>query len=336
MNWSQPSYIFLIILPLIAFYLLWRWSRWKKQVRLNFADAELQKNLFGSELKPHIPIRPILLIISMIFLVFAYMGPQWGNEKQTLRREGIDIVFALDLSYSMYAEDISPNRVEKAKEFIFKYMQTLGGDRVGLVIFAGEAYQVAPLTHDYHAIELFLDGLDPNTLWSQGTSLSTAIDNSLEMLGNQPDTGKAIVIISDGENHEEGIEKSVENAIQNQTEIVCIGVGKNKPTPIPIRSDDGRELGFYKTDGNGNTVMTEFHGEVLKGIAQQAGGAYFKLKSIDNTVKKLTQTINTLEKKSASETTALMQKEQFQWFVGISILFLLMFILTPSRDFFKK
>lgn len=333
--WDTPYYAFLMLLILGVIALLWQLHRWRKNVRKSFADDSLQEDIFGKKVSSWFGLKNIFLIISLIFMVIALMGPLWGEEEQRLKREGIDMVFALDLSNSMNAEDIAPSRLEKAKNFILNYIQTLGGDRVGLLVFAGDAYAVSPLTSDYTAIYNFVENLETNLLWDQGTDFSLAIKESVEILGDAPETGKALILISDGEDHEQGLEAQIDFAKESKVDIFTIGVGGETPVPIPMESVDGWDEG-YKEDDNGTTVLTSFHGEELRWIAEKSGGSYIKLENIDKTVNLLKSGINTLEKKSESEISSFNKKHQYQWFLGIAILFFFMFTLTPDKNFINR
>ena len=332
MYWDKPYYVYFFVVIFIVMFLLYRLYKWRKMVRALYADESLQEDVFRRKIPMWLEPKSIFLLISLVFLILALMGPLWGEEEQTLKKEGIDMVFALDLSNSMNAEDIAPSRLEKAKNFINHYIRDLGGDRVGLVIFAGEAYAVSPLTSDYMAIQSFVESLETQLLWNQGSNISSAIKSSLELLGNTPDTSKAIILISDGEDHEEGITQQLENANKNQTEIFSIGVGNTVPVPIPMRTSDGYDAG-YKEDDNGATVLTSCHGETLRNIAVSTGGSFIKLESIDMTLDKLRNGINNLEKKAQSEILSFNKKHQYQWFLGISILFFFIYTLTPDKRF---
>lgn len=328
--WDKPSYFLFFVVVLIIMFLLYRLHQWRAKVKAMYADSNLQDIVFTKNATRWLNLKNIFLLISLVFLVLSLMGPLWGEEQQTLKREGIDIVFALDLSNSMNAEDIAPSRLEKSKRLIINYLKTLGGDRVGLVIFAGESYAVSPLTSDYMAISSFVEGLDTNLLWNQGTNISSAIQASSKLLGDAQDTSKAIVLISDGEDHEEGLDEQIEQAKKKHIKIFALGIGQTVPVPIPMRSPDGFDEGFKEND-NGTTVLTSFHGETLRHIAELSGGAYFKIESLESTIQKLKNAINNLEKKSQQEVLTYNKKHQYQWFLGISILFFFIYTLTPDK-----
>ena len=335
MSWDKPLYALFFIVLAITIYLLWNLTQWRKNIRNQYADAHLQTDVFRKKNPIWFNLRSLFLLISLFFLVLALMGPLWGEEEQRLKREGIDIVFALDLSNSMNAEDIAPNRLEKAKSFILNYLNQLGGDRVGLVIFAGEAYAVSPLTSDYAAISSFIENMDTHLLWNQGTNFAAALQESIQTIGNAPDTSKAIILISDGEDHEQDYDNQMEQLQDANIQVFAVGVGEDTPVPIPMTTQDGWQDG-YKEDDNGNTVLSAFQGEELINIAQKSGGSFIKLNQINSTVEQLNSEINVLEKKSQSDIASFNKKQQFQWFLGTAILFFFMFTLTPDKNFINR
>lgn len=334
-SWNQPYYILLMLLIVVVIYLYWNLHQWRKKVRAQYADEDLQEDVFRSKISNRLNTKIIFMILSLIFLVLALMGPLWGEEEQRLKREGIDLVFALDLSNSMNAEDIVPSRLEKSKNLIINYIQKLGGDRIGLVVFAGNAYAVSPLTSDYMAITSFVESLNTNLLWDQGTNISAALQESATMLGDAPDTSKAIVLISDGEDHEKNVSDALEMVKDNHIEIFAIGVGNDIPVPIPMVTVDGWDDG-YKKDDNGSTVLTSFHGEMMRDLAESTGGSYIKLERVETTLNSLKAGINSLEKKSQSEIASFNKKQQFQWFLGVAILFFFIYSLTPDNKKIKR
>ena len=333
--WDKPYYAFLFLLLGLVLYLFWKLFEWRKSVRLHYADDTLREDVFRSKITNWLNLKTLFLLLSLIFIILALMGPLWGEEEQRLKREGIDIVFALDLSNSMNAEDIAPSRLEKSKNFIQNYVSQLGGDRIGLVVFAGEAYALSPLTSDYMALNSFIETLDTNILWNQGTNFASALNESVTVLGDAPETSKAIILISDGEDHEEGINEAIEVLNKNKIEIFAVGVGNDIPVPIPMKTADGWDDG-YKEDDNGNTVLTSFHGETLRHIAEKSKGSYIKLERIEDAVSSLKTAINSLEKKSQSEIASFNRKQQYQWFLGISLLCFVMYSLTPENKKIKQ
>lgn len=334
-SWDRPWFALGFIIIVVIAYLLWKLEAWKRKVRANFADNGLDTAIFGNEPSRWLNLKSVFLLLSLIFLTLALMGPMWGEEEQRLKREGIDLVFTLDLSNSMDAVDVAPSRLEKAKHFIKKYIQTLGGDRVGLVVFAGEAYGVSPLTSDYSALDGYIDTFDTNLLWNQGTNLSSAIIESVNVLGDSPNVSKAIILISDGEDHEPGIDDAIDYATENKVDIFTIGVGTTKPSPIPLTDANGWDIG-YKEDDNGQTVLSSFHGEELRRIAEKTNGSYTLMTNLNESIEQVRAQINSLQKKAQSEISTFNKKQQYQWFLAIAILLFFIYTLTPDKKYFKR
>ena len=329
-SWEKPTYGFLFLAVIIVIYLFWRLYRWRKKAINQFADAHLIPKILGNKASfRFITFKRVWLVLALVFMVLALIGPQWGEEKQKLKREGVDIVFAVDVSNSMNAEDIAPSRLEKAQNFIEAFINESRGDRIGLVIFAGKAFSVSPLTGDYTAINSYIDAIDTDLIWDQGTNFTAAINNSVDVLGKNPQTSKVIVLISDGENHEKGVSDAIEKAKENNVEIFTMGIGSDSPTPIPMYDQFGEVE--YKKDKNGKTVLTAFDSKDLKNIARKSNGKYIKIESTKQAVQELESAINSLKKKSVSETLSINKKKQFQWFLGLSILFLFMYNLTSAK-----
>ncbi|MDO5656072.1 MAG: VWA domain-containing protein [Flavobacteriaceae bacterium] len=333
--WDKPYYFFVLLLAALLAYLFWNLHHWRQKARYNFADTHLQQDVFRSKMSNWINAKVIYLMISLLFIVLTLMGPLWGEEEQKLKREGIDIIFALDLSNSMNAQDIAPSRLEKSKFFISDYLNRLGGDRVGLVVFAGDAYAVSPLTADYAALVSFIENLDTHLLWDQGTNFAAALRRCSEVLGDVPDTSKAVILISDGEDHEKGLDDAIELLRKQRIEVFAVGVGKDVPVPIPMDTADGWDDG-YKTDDNGSTVLTSFHGQTLRSIADRTNGKYIQLERIEDGINSLKDGIDALEKKSQTEISTYNKKQQFQWFLLPALLFFLMYSLTPENKKIKQ
>ncbi|MBV7440230.1 VWA domain-containing protein [Weeksellaceae bacterium TAE3-ERU29] len=326
-SWEKPTYGFLFLAIIVVIYLFWYLYKWQKTAISKFADAHLISKILGNK-TPFRFITPkrVFLVLSLTFMVLALIGPQWGEESQIIKREGIDIVFAVDVSNSMNAEDVAPSRLEKAQNFIETFINESRGDRIGLVIFAGKAFSISPLTEDYISINSYVDAFDSDLIWDQGTNFTAAINNSVQVLGNNPQTSKVIVLISDGENHEGGINKAIEKAKNNNIEIFTMGIGSETPTPIPMYGQFGEVE--YKKDKNGKTVLTTFNSRDLKSIAQKSNGKYIKIESTKQATQELKFAIDSLKKQSISESLSINKKKQFQWFLGLSILFLFMYNLT--------
>lgn len=329
MAWEKPMYALLFIGIIILSYFFYRLIHWQKKALQSFADTRLRNQIFEGK-ETNLPrLKYIFLFLSLIFAILAMMGPMWGKEEQEIKREGISLVIALDLSTSMNAQDIAPSRLEKSKKFITTYLDKLGGDKVGLVIFAGGAYNVSPLTSDYNALNNYIEGFSTQLIWNQGTDFSKALKKSIEIFDTSPNTSKAIILISDGEDHEPEVEAATKLAKENKIQIFSVGVGSSNAVPIPMRDDYGDF--YYKEDKNGNMVLTSFHETKLRSIAEKTGGKYLKLENIDKSVNDLKSEINNLEKTQSNQYFIYNKKQQFQWFLGIAILFIFIYTLTSDK-----
>jgi len=318
---EEPTYFYyLVILPiLLVVFLLVSW--WKKRTQQAFANKNLLTKLSPekSSFKPILKL--IMLLISLGFLIIALVNPKMGTKLKTVKREGVDIVFALDVSKSMLAEDIAPSRLEKSKQLISKIIDKLGSDRVGIIIYAGNAYPLLPITTDHASAKMFLQNAAPNMVSSQGTAINEALEKAITFYDNEEETNKFLIVVSDGEDHEENTLEIAKKAAKQGIKMYTIGVGTNKGGKIPIKTNNITVR--YKKNYKGETVITKLNETILKEIATVGNGTYFngtKTKPTVNAIEK----ILTNAQKSEFETKQFSDyKDQFQWFVGFGILFLL-------------
>ena len=269
------------------------------------------------------------------FLILALVNPKIGTKLKTVKREGVDVVFALDVSKSMLAEDIAPNRLEKSKQIISKIIDKLGSDRVGIIIYAGNAYPLLPITTDHGAAKMFLQSANPDLVSSQGTAINDALDLAKTYYNNDDQTNRFLIIISDGEDHQEETKQIAQNISNDGIKVYTIGVGTEKGAPIPMKIN-GSLIGYKKYKGE--TVLTKRNPILLKGVADAASGVYIDGNLTDKPVKAIEDIIGNAQK-TAFETKQFSDyKDQFQWFLGIGILFLLIdvFFLDKKTKWLKK
>jgi Ca-activated chloride channel family protein len=263
------------------------------------------------------------------------VNPKIGTKLKTVKREGVDVVFALDVSKSMLAEDIAPNRLEKSKQIISKIIDKLGSDRVGIIIYAGNAYPLLPITTDHGAAKMFLQSANPDLVSSQGTAINDALDLAKTYYNNDDQTNRFLIIISDGEDHQEETKQIAQNISNDGIKVYTIGVGTEKGAPIPMKIN-GSLIGYKKYKGE--TVLTKRNPILLKGVADAASGVYIDGNLTDKPVKAIEDIIGNAQK-TAFETKQFSDyKDQFQWFLGIGILFLLIdvFFLDKKTKWLKK
>ncbi len=309
---------------------------WKYRAQNKFAKKELLKrlspnsSLFKSILK--------VIIISLVFgcLAIALVNPKIGSKLETVKREGVDIVFAIDVSKSMLAEDIAPNRLEKAKQLVTQIINKLASDRVGIIAYAGKAFPQLPITTDYAAAKMFLQSMNTDMLSSQGTAINEAIKLAKTYYDDAEQTNRVLIIISDGEDHSEEAAAVAKEASEEGIRIFTIGVGDIKGGPIPEKRN-GIVLN-YKKDNQGETVITHLNEEILKDIASNANGEYINGKNTNEVVDKIGGILNKMDKTEFEAKQYADFKDQFQWFLGFAIFFLFLdiFLLERKTEWLKK
>jgi Ca-activated chloride channel family protein len=266
----------------------------------------------------------------------ALVNPQVGTRVETVKREGVDIVFAIDVSKSMLAEDVQPSRLERAKLAISRTLDELVSDRVGIITYAGQAYPQLPITTDYGAARLFLRNINTNLIPSQGTAIGEAIELATQYFDDADQKNRLLIILSDGEDHEEGIQDAIEQARENQIRVYTVAIGTERGGPIPIYSRGGR-TGFKK-DQNGEVVITKLNTALLKEIADQGDGELWDGNGTRSLVSKISDEIAIMEKKEFETTLFSDYEDQFQWFLAPALLLLIieLLILDRKTHWFQK
>ncbi len=334
---EEPKYFYLFIsIAILVVMYLWV-SIWKRKKQREFAELSLLKKLSPetSKFKPVLKIT--MVAVGLSFLIFALVNPKMGTQLKTIKRQGVDIVFALDVSKSMLAEDIAPNRLEKSKQIITKIVDKLGSDRVGIIIYAGNAYPLLPITTDHASAKMFLQNANPDMVSSQGTAINEALKLAKTFYDDDTQTNRFLFIISDGEDHEKNSSKIAKEILENEgIRTYTIGVGTNKGKPIPIKRN-GKFIG-YKKDNKDEVVITKLHVETLKQIAKEGEGKYI----YGNKTSKATEFVEDLLLKADKKEFETKQfsdyKDQFQWFIGIGLLFLVLdiFLLNKKTKWVQK
>ena len=325
----------LLIIPVIVvFFLLLQF--WKKRTQKKFANQSLLKRLSPNQSLFKSVLKVIVLSLGFASLVIALTNPKIGTKLETVKREGVDIVFAIDVSKSMLAEDIKPNRLEKTKQLVAQIINKLGSDRIGIIAYAGKAFPQLPITTDYSAARMFLQSMNTDMLSSQGTAINEAINLAKTYYDDDEQTNRVLVIISDGEDHGETAVQVAEEASAEGIKIFTIGVGEVNGGPIPIKRNG--VLLNYKKDKQGETVITRLNEETLKAIANQANGVYINGRTTDKVVKEITTLLNKMDKTEFEAKQFADFKDQFQWFLGLAILlfFIDIFLLERKTEWLKK
>ena len=245
-------YLFVVIPVIITVFLVVLW--WKKRTQKKFANLQLLEKLAPNTSTFKSILKLVFFLVGLSFLIISLVNPKMGTKLQTVKREGVDVVFALDVSKSMLAEDIAPNRLEKAKQIISKIIDKLGSDRVGIIIYAGNSYPLLPITTDHGAAKMFLQNANPDMVSSQGTAINEALDLAKTYYNNDDQTNRFLIVISDGEDHQEETKEIAENFGEAGIKMYTVGVGTEKGAPIAIKLN-GSLIG-YKNDSKGETVIT--------------------------------------------------------------------------------
>jgi Ca-activated chloride channel family protein len=333
---EEPKYFyfFAIILVIVVVFLLAFW--WKKRTQKKFTDAALLNKLAPNTSTFKSILKLSFFIIGLSFLIISLVNPKMGTKLKTVKREGVDVVFALDVSRSMLAEDIAPNRLEKAKQIISKIIDKLGSDRVGIIIYAGNSYPLLPITTDHAAAKMFLQNAGPDMVSSQGTAINEALNLAKTYYNNDEQTNRFLIIISDGEDHQEETKQVAQNMSNEGVKVYTIGVGTEKGERIPMKVN-GSLIG-YKKDRKGETVVTRRNPTVLETVANAAGGRYIDGNKTDKPVEFIEELIANAQKKEFETKQFSDYKDQFQWFIGIGLLFLLIdvFFLDKKTKWIKK
>lgn len=320
-------YFFAIIPVIIGIFLLVLW--WKKRTQRKFADSALFAKLAPNFSVFKSTLKLLFLLIGLSFLIISLVNPKMGTKLQTVKREGVDVVFALDVSKSMLAKDIAPNRLEKAKQIISKIIDKLGSDRVGVIIYAGNSYPLLPITTDHAAAKMFLQNANPDMVSSQGTAINEALDLAKTYYNNDEQTNKFLIIISDGEDHQEETKQKAQDLANEGVKVYTIGVGTEKGGPIPIELNGGH-IG-YKKDRKGETVITQRKPDILKDIANVSNGIYIDGNKTEQPVKAIEKIIGNAQKSEFETKQFSDYKDQFQWFVALGFLFLVIDIFFFER-----
>ena len=327
MNWLHPTYLWALLgVPVVVLLFLWAaWQR-KRAVSL-FGDASLMKRLAGAISLRRRRWKAGIIALGILMVALALAGPRFGTKLREVKREGIDLVVALDVSLSMTAEDVAPNRLERAKNEIKKLLNDLKGDRVGLVIFAGDAFIQCPLTSDYSAVRLFLDVANPNLIPTPGTDFGSALtfatrafQGSSENEANpEEDRTRALLIVSDGENHVANVDQLIQEARDAGVVIFTAGVGETDGVPIPVYRNNRRI--DYKKDKDGRVVSTRLEEASLQELASE--GSYYRIARTSSSLPTILEALDRLEKTEfgAEEFEEYEEKYQFPLVLGLLLLF---------------
>lgn len=318
----------LLILPVMLLVFLWT-IFWKKRVQKAFGSSVVLKRLSPDLSFFKSVLKFCVFCLAIGSLVIALVNPKIGTKLETIKREGVDIVFAIDVSKSMLAEDVAPNRIEKSKQLVTQIINNLASDRIGIIAYAGKAFPQLPITTDYAAAKMFLQSMNTDMLSSQGTAIDEAIQLSRNYYDDDEQTNRVLIIISDGEDHNDLSSDVAEAASEEGIRIYTIGVGSEKGGPIPLKRNG--VVMSYKKDQNNETVITKLNSETLRLIAKEANGEYLDGTTTAAVVEQIRDILNAMDKKEFEAKEFAEYKDQFQWFLVFSLLFLILDILFLER-----
>ena len=320
-------WLLFLILGLVIVFL---WTQvWKFKTRQQFSNSTLLKRLSPDQSLFKSVLKLIALSLALTCLIIGLVNPKIGTKLETVKREGVDIVFALDVSKSMLAEDIAPNRLEKAKQLTTQIINTLISDRVGIIAYAGTAIPQLPITTDYSAAKMFLQNINTDMLSSQGTAIDEAIELSRTYYNDDEQTNRVLIILSDGEDHNNASAGVAEDAAEEGIKVFTIGVGSAKGGPIPIKRN-GIVL-RYKKDNSGEVVITKLNPDTLIEIAENGNGIFIDGKNTEDVVNTITGILKKMDKKEFEAKKFAEFKDQFQWFLGFGLFFLVLDVLFLER-----
>lgn len=333
MDWSlgNPWYLLLLLLlPLFGICMI-LYIKWKNSRKERFAEPQFQEQLFEKR-SAFSKIMPILYLLATLFLIFSIVDFLRGAEEINTKQKMNNVIFLLDVSNSMNAQDVAPTRLDEAKNIIINTMSKMKNDKVGIVVFAGDATSIMPLTTDFRAAETYLSGVETNIIKTQGTDFLKGMQTVVEKFRNIPKGSRKVVMLSDGEDNEDNEKAAVKLARNEGISAITVGIGSDEGAPIP-EYVFGQLMG-YKTDSDGQTVISKRQDVALKNIADQTGGAYVDGNNLENAT---TQIIDELRKVATSTESYVKSNNAihyYQYSLAVSlILFLFIFLLNPKKDF---
>ncbi len=336
MELDERNYLYLLfIIPILVVLFLFN-LYWKRKKQREFGDLDLVKRLSpeSSVFKPILKL--VFMLLALVGIIFGLVNPKIGTKMEKVKREGIDIVFAIDVSKSMLAEDVAPSRLDKSKQIVSQIINQLGNDRIGIVAYAGSAFPVLPITTDYGVAKMFLQSMNTDIVSSQGTSLDEAIKLSATYFDDKSKTSKLLILISDGEDHSEGADAAAEEANKLGMKIITIGIGTEKGAAIPLKVNG--IVQSFKRDNNNEVVITKMNSESLKTIAKATKGGYVNGNNTKEVLEYIKNALNNIQKTEFESTQMADFQSQFQWFLGFAFLLLFsdIFFLERKTNCVKK
>jgi len=325
-RFAHPEYLFLfLIIPILLGLFIYTNILKKRKLRL-FGNPEILAQLMPNVSAVRPQVKFYMVLTAVFFLIIVLAQPQFGTKVENVKRQGIEVMIALDVSNSMMAQYIQPNRLEKSKQILSKLVDGLTNDKIGLVVFAGDAYTQLPITVDYVSAKMFLSSISPQLVPRQGTAIGSAVDLAIKSFGTKSEAGRAIIVITDGENHEDDAIGAAKLAAENGITVHVIGMGKIDGAPIPV---DGT-MSFWK-DKEGNVVVSKLNEEMCKNIAAAGKGTYVRADNSGSAFKVINKELDNLAKSDIKTSVFSDYNEQFQSFALLALLILIVEFFIFNR-----
>lgn len=327
-KFHNPEYLYLLLLIPVLVLIMVLNNRLSRKKILKAGEQSLIRSLIPEFSFFRKNLKFFLQLMALVFVIFLLARPQFGSRLEEVKREGVEVIIALDVSNSMLAEDIQPNRLERAKQAISSLVDKLSDDKIGLIVFAGDAYTQIPVTSDYVSAKMFLSSISPGIVPKQGTSLASAINLGMSSFSPAMDESKALVIITDGENHEDDPLPLAGEASERGIVIHTIGIGSASGVPVPV-STGGRK--DYLKDNEGNTVITRLDEEILRQIAFTTGGNYVRASNTNIGLNTIFDEISSMKQQEMEGTMYTEYDDQFQILAALALFCLLLDIIIMER-----
>ena len=325
-RFGEPIYLyFLLIIPfLVVFYIYTNYRR-RKKLR-QYGDPELMAHLMPNVSKYRPDVKFWLMTAALVMVIFMLARPQFGSKMETVKRQGVETVAALDISNSMLAQDVTPSRLEKSKKLVSRLVETFNNDKVAMIVFAGEAFTQLPITSDYISAKMFLETISPSLITTQGTDIRGAIDLAMKSFTPNEGVGRAIVLITDGENHEGGAVEAAQQAAEKGVRVFVLGVGSPDGSPIPVEGTND-----FRRDKDGNVVVTKLNEQMCQEIAKAGNGMYVRVDNTNNAERALNAEINKLAKADVETQVYTEFDEQFDVLAWLALILLAADVMLLNR-----
>ena len=324
-RYANPEYLYLLlILPVLLLFYIYVAKARKRAIK-RYGTPELLSSLMPETSPKRMRLKYFITFLAITVVIFIIAGPQLGSKRETIKRQGIEVMICLDVSNSMLAQDISPNRLEKAKQMLSRLTDDLDNDKIGLIVFAGDAFTQIPITSDYISAKMFLTSINPSMVSTQGTAIESAINLSMRSFTPDEKSSKAIVIITDGENHEGDAIKAAFTAAEKGVKVNVVGIGLPKGSPIPINNND------YMKDNAGNVVVTQLNETMCQEIAQAGNGLYVRADNTNSALKALQNELSKMSKSEIESPVYSDYDEQFPTLAWIVLVLLILEFITSER-----